>query len=247
MDNNLISNIEFFMDYMKNTKNASDNTLQSYRRDLTAMARYFEEQGIGEVAKINGTNINSYILHMERQGKSAATISRNVSSIKTFFRCMINNGAVKREPTENLHTPRNDRKKTEAISDEDMLKIINQIGEEDSKALRDSVMCKLMLDTGIRVSELIEIKLIDVNLQYAYVTCHGRKKDKTIRFGSNTLKALERYINEARAGFVKTEDSGELFLNCFGRKMSRQGFWKMFKEYAALAGVVGVTTRALHK
>lgn len=247
MDNNLISNIEFFMDYMKNTKNASDNTLQSYKRDLTAMARYFDEQGIGEVAKINGTNINSYIHYMERQGKSAATISRNVSSIKTFFRCMINNGAVKREPTENLHTPQNDRKKTEAISDEDMLKIINQIGENDSKALRDSVMCKLMMDTGIRVSEIIEIKLADVNLQYAYVTCHGRKKDKTIRFGSNTLAALEKYITEARAGFIKTEDSGELFLNCFGRKMSRQGFWKMFKEYAALAGVAGVTTRALHK
>lgn len=244
---NITENIALFMDYMKNSKNASDNTLQSYKRDLTAMAKYFREQGIADVARINGTNINSYILYMERLGKSAATISRNVSSIKTFFRCMINNGVVKREPTENLQTPQNESKRTEAISETDMLKIINAIGEDDSKALRDRAMLKLMLDTGIKVSELIDIKKADVNLQYAYVTCHGRKKDKTIRFDNDTLEAIRKYINESRAGFVKAEDTGELFLNCFGKKMSRQGFWKMFKEYAMLAGVEGVTTRALHK
>ena len=247
MDSNILSNVDFFMDYMKKIKNASDNTLQSYKRDLTAMARYFMEQGIDDVARINATNINSYILYMERQGKSAATISRNVSSIKTFFRCMINNGAVKREPTENLQTPQIDSKRTEAISDEDILKIINQIGESDSKALRDSAMLRLMTDTGIKVSEVIEIKLADINLQYAYVTCHGRKKDKTIRFSNSTLVSLEKYIKEARESFVKGEDTGELFLNCFGRKMSRQGFWKTFKEYAALAGIDGATTRAIHK
>ena len=127
MDNNIVVNIDFFMEYMKKVKNASDNTLQSYKRDLNAMAKYFMEQGIEDVSKINGTNINSYILYMERLGKSAATIARNASAIKTFFRCMINNGAVKREPTENLQIPQNDRKKTEAISDENMNKILNQI------------------------------------------------------------------------------------------------------------------------
>lgn len=247
MDNSILSNVDFFMDYMRNTKNASDNTLQSYKRDLLAMAVYFGEQDINDVAKINATNINSYILYMEHQGKSAATISRSVSSIKTFFRCMINNGMVKREPTENLQTPQNDRKKTEAISAENMARIIAQIGDGDSKALRDNAMCKLMLDTGLRVSEIIEIKLADVNMQYAYVTCHGRKKDKTIRFSNDTLLALQRYINHARTTFIKTEDTGELFLNCYGKKMSRQGFWKMFKEYAELAGVVGATARAVHR
>lgn len=244
---NIANNIDFFINYMKTIKNASDNTLQSYRRDLNNMARYFIEQGIEDVAKINSTNINSYVLYLERQGKSSATIARTASSIKTFFRCMINNGVVKREPTENLQMPQNESKKTEAISDEDMTKIIAQIGEDDSKALRDCAMCTLMLDTGIKVSELIDIKKEDVNLQYAYITCHGRKKDKTIRFDNHTLSVLKRYIDNARMSFIKGEDTGELFLNCFGMKMSRQGFWKMFKEYATLAGVENITTRALHR
>lgn len=247
MDNNIVVNIDFFMEYMKKVKNASDNTLQSYKRDLNAMAKYFMEQGIEDVSKINGTNINSYILYMERLGKSAATIARNASAIKTFFRCMINNGAVKREPTENLQIPQNDRKKTEAISDENMNKILNQISGDGNKELRDRAMLKLMMDTGIKVSEIIELKTEDVNLQYAYVTCHGRKKDKTIRFSKDTLCALDKYIGRARGSYIKGEDTGELFLNRFGRKMSRQGFWKIFKDYANMATVDGVTTYAIHR
>lgn len=247
MDNNIIDNIDFFINYMKSVKNASDNTLQSYKRDMHNMAKYFYDQGISDVSKINSTNINSYILYLEREGKSAATIARCVSSIKTFFRCMINNGAVKREPTENLQTPQNDHKKTAAITEDDINKILSQISGNGSKEQRDRAMLMLMVDTGIKVSELIEIKTIDVNLQYAYVTCHGRKKDKTIRFSNNTLTSLKKYIEEARVAFVKNEDTDVLFLNCFGRKMSRQGFWKMFKEYASMAGVEGVTTHAIHK
>ncbi len=247
MDNNIVNDIDFFMEYMKAVKNASENTLQSYRRDLMAMAKYFCEQDVENIERINGTNINSYIFYMEKQGKSAATISRSISSIKTFFRCMINNGRIRREPTENLHIPQNESKKTDAISKDDLVKIICQIGEEDSKALRDNAMLRLMLDTGIKVSEIIDIKLIDVNLEYTFVTCRGRKKDKTIRFGNDTLYILEKYITNGRKEFIKNNDMDQLFLNCFGRKMSRQGFWKIFKEHAFKAGVEGISTRALHK
>ncbi len=246
-NNNILCDIDFFMEYLKNVKNASENTLQSYKRDLTTMAKYFQGQGIESVGRINSTNINSYILYMERQGKSASTISRNMSAIKTFFRCMINNGKVMREPTENIHTPELESKRTEAISSEDMMKILAKIGESDSKAIRDRAMYCLMLDTGIKVSEVIGIKLNDVNLKYSYVTCHGSKKDKTIRFEKNTLLVLERYIKTARDSFVKSQASEELFLNCFGKKMSRQGFWKNFKEYANLAGLKNISARALHK
>ena len=184
---------------------------------------------------------------MERNGKSGATISRNMSTIKTFFRCMINNGMIKKEPTENLRTPDVESKKTEAISAEDMIKIINQIDDKEHKGLRDRAMFSLMLDAGIKVSEVIDIKLSDVNLKYSYVTCRCRKKDKTVRFGDDTLAILEKYINCSREWFIKIDNTEELFLNCFGKKMSRQGFWKIFKEYAKKAGVEGVSTRALYK
>lgn len=247
MEKNFENSISFFIEYLKKVKNASENTIQSYKRDLLMMAKYFDAQGVYDIRRINDTNINSYILYMEHQGKSAATISRNLSTIKTFFRCMINNGMIKKEPTENLRTPDVESKKTEAISTENMAKIVNEIGDNDHKGLRDRAMFSLMIDTGIKVSELIDIKLSDVNLKYSYVTCHCRKMDKTIRFGDDTLNILEKYINFARQWFIKIENTEELFLNCFGKKMSRQGFWKIFKEYAKQAGVEGVSTRALYK
>lgn len=241
------TSIDFYMDYLKKVKNVSDNTLQSYKRDLMAMAKYFQEQGIDDVERISETKINSYILHMENMGKSAATISRSMSAIKTFFRCMINNGMVKKEPTENLHTPDIEKKKTEAISEEMMRRIIEQIGDHDEKALRDKTMISLMVDTCIKVSELVNIKINDINLKYGYLTCHCRKKDKTIRLEEDTLNVLKNYINNAREKFVKYEETEELFLNCFGKKMSRQGIWKILKEYAGRAGVDGVSARALRR
>ncbi len=246
---NIVSNIDFFLGYMKSNKNASDNTLQSYKRDLNAMAKYFMEQGLDDVSRINGTNINSYILYLERLGKSSATIARNVSSIKTFFRCMINYGQVKREPTENLQAPQNEGKKTEAISTDDMEKILLQIQGDGHKELRDRAMLKLLMDAGLKVSEVIDINVDDINIKYGFVTCHGRKKDKTIKFGADTGRALEAYMEAGRPRFVKPKraDEAALFLNCFGGKMTRQGFWKTYKEYVALSGVEGATTHAMHK
>ena len=253
INNGINNDIEFFIAYMKDVKNASENTLQSYKRDLKAMAMYFSEQDIEDVGRINGTSINSYILYMERIGKSAATISRNISSIKTFFRCMINNGRINREPTENLRTPQNEKKPTKTITSDEIEKIKSKIQGNNSKELRDRAMIGLMLDTGLKVSEITELKIADINMQYAYVTCHGRKKDKTVRFSDETLNVIKEYINYGRNEFLKcckNEDddiNGTLFLNCFGRKMSRQGFWKMFKEYATLAEVENITTHAIHK
>lgn len=246
---NLITNIDMFLEYMKSSKNASENTLQSYKRDLNTMAKFFLEQGLDDVSRINGTSINSYILHLERLGKSSATIARNVSAIKTFFRCMINYGQIKREPTENLQAPQNDAKRTEAISADDMSKIISQIVGNGHKELRDRAMLTLLMDAGLKVSELIDINVSDINIKYGFVTCHGRKKDKTIKFSDGTGVVLQQYIDEGRHKFIKQgrTDESALFLNCFGRKMTRQGFWKTYKEYVSLAGLAGATTHGMHK
>ncbi|MBQ9700944.1 MAG: site-specific integrase [Lachnospiraceae bacterium] len=242
-------NIDLFIEYMKTTKNASENTLQSYKRDLNNMAKYFAEQGIDDVSRINGTNINSYILYLEKNGKSAATIARNVSSIKTFFRCMINHGQIKREPTENVQAPQNDNKKTEALSEEEMNRIIESITGDEPKELRDRAMIRLIMDAGLKVSEVLDICLTDINLQYGFVTCHGRKKDKTVKFSDDTSLLIRKYLDDGRGKLIKKgkPEVDSLFLNCFGNKMSRQGFWKTYKEYAALAGVAEATTHGMYK
>lgn len=243
------SKILFFINYLMTVKRASKNTLECYRRDLEGMKEYFYSQGITDLEKITATSINSYILHMEKQGKSPATIARTISSIKTFFRCMINNGYVKREPTENVNMPELEKEKTRSktISKAEVKKILDSIKGEDEIALRDKAMIELLYDAELKVTQIINLKVDDVNLDYNYVTVHGAKKDKTLPFGWSVNKALMTYGQLGRDKFLKDKDEGYLFMNCFGKQMTRQGFWKIFKKCIANAKIEGVTTHSLHK
>jgi integrase/recombinase XerD len=243
------SKILFFINYLMTVKRASKNTLECYRRDLEGMKEYFYSQGITDLEKITATSINSYILYMEKQGKSPATIARTISSIKTFFRCMINNGYVKREPTENVNMPELEKEKTRSktISKAEVKKILDSIKGEDEIALRDKAMIELLYDAELKVTQIINLKVDDVNLDYNYVTVHGAKKDKTLPFGWSVNKALMTYGQLGRDKFLKDKDEGYLFMNCFGKQMTRQGFWKIFKKCIANAKIEGVTTHSLHK
>ena len=243
------SKILFFINYLMTVKRASKNTLECYRRDLEGMKEYFYRQGITDLEKITATSINSYILYMEKQDKSPATIARTISSIKTFFRCMINNGYVKREPTENVNMPELEKEKTRSktISKAEVKKILDSIKGEDEIALRDKAMIELLYDAELKVTQIINLKVDDVNLDYNYVTVHGAKKDKTLPFGWSVNKALMTYGQLGRDKFLKDKDEGYLFMNCFGKQMTRQGFWKIFKKCIANAKIEGVTTHSLHK
>lgn len=243
------SKILFFINYMNTVKRASKNTLESYKRDLELMKEFFYGQNIVEVDKITGTNINSYIMYLEKLGKSPATIARTISTIKTFFRCMMNNGYVKREPTESVSVPQlqKEKTKTKTISKDEVKKLVKTISEEDDMSKRDRVMIELLYDCEIKVSELVQLKLDDINMSYSYITCHGKKRDKTIPVSASVNKILSDYIVSTRSSFIKDEDSGYVFLNYLGKQMSRQGFWKIFKKYAKLAGDEQLTTYAMHK
>lgn len=244
------SKILFFINYLATIKRASKNTLECYKRDLEAMKEFFYSQGIVELDKVTATSINSYILYMEKQGKSPATIARCISSIKTFFRCMINNGYVKREPTENVNVPEVEREKTRSktISKAEVRKLVASIDDNDDMALRDKAMIELLYDAELKVTQIINIKVEDINLDYNYVTIHGSKKDKTVPFDWSVNKALNTYINLGRDKFIKgNEDEGFLFMNCFGKQMTRQGFWKIFKKCIDNAKLEGITTHSLHK
>lgn len=243
------SKILFFINYLINVKRASKNTLECYKRDLEAMKEFFYSQGIVELDKVNATSINSYILYMEKQGKSPATIARSISSIKTFFRCMINNGYVKREPTENVNVPEIEKEKTRSktVSRAEVKKILDCIEDEDEIALRDKAMIQLLYDAELKVTQIINLKLDDINLDYNYVRIRGSKKDRTVPFGWGTNKELNAYIQLSRDVFIKEKDEEFLFMNCFGKPMTRQGFWKMFKKRTSNANVEGLTTHSLHK
>ena len=231
------SEINAFIVYLHNIKKTSGNTEMSYRRDLVKVKKYMEEQGISDVKKITSTNLNSYILYLEKNKFSAATISRNIASLKAFYHYMCKEGMVNEDAAEALHAPKIEKKMPEILSTEQVIKLLEQPSGDSAKEIRDKAMLELLYATGIRVTELITLKLNDVNLQRGYLICRDGGKERVIPFGTEAKSSLIRYLGGTRAAMVADAESEYLFVNCSGQPMSRQGFWKLIKFYAKKAGI----------
>ncbi|MDD7739282.1 MAG: site-specific tyrosine recombinase XerD [Fusicatenibacter sp.] len=226
-----------FIEYLRNVKKASYNTEVSYSRDLKKMANYLESQGITTIEQVNTTNLNSYMLHLEREQLSPATVSRSIAAIHAFFQYEMQNGRVKSDPSAGLTPPKVERKIPEIMSVQEVDLLMRQPDEKSPKGIRDKAMLELLYATGIRVSELIHLKLTELNLQMGYIACRESGKERIVPFGSAAKKALERYVKEARNILLGVHESEYLFVNCSGTPMSRQGFWKILKGYAKSAGI----------
>lgn len=229
--------INGFITYLHNTKKISENTEMSYRGDLMKVKRYMEEQGIKSVKKITSTSLNSYILHLEKNKFSTATISRNIASLKAFYHYLCKEGIVKENAAEMLHAPRIEKKMPEILSTKEVARLLEQPAGDNSKEIRDKAMLELLYATGIRVSELISLKVNDVNLQMGYIICRDGDRERVIPFGGEARQAVVRYLDEARGSMVTDSGTEYLFVNCFGQAMSRQGFWKLVKFYARKADI----------
>lgn len=225
-----------FTDYLKNTKKRTQNTIDSYKRDITGMYEYMKDNEIADLNRLTYTNITSYILHMEKQGKSPSSITRSISSMKTFFHFLLLRGYIKSEPTELVTPPKTEKKEREKSSDKVVDRLISNINGNDSISLRDRAMILLMNDTGMRIGEITGILTEDVNLNMGYIYCRNTNTDKTYTISPAVKNALERYINNGRSSLLK-EKSEYLFLSRRGKKLTRQGFWKKLKEYGERAGL----------
>lgn len=229
--------IQDFIQYLHNTKKSSGNTEVSYERDLRKLAGFLSGEGIEDIRQVTATNLNSYMLYMERKRFAPSTVSRSVASIRAFFQYLTKMQEISENPSEGLHPPRVEKKLPEVLTVEEVDLLLAQPNAGTPKGLRDRAMLELLYATGIRVSELVHLLVSDVNFQLGFLTCRESGKERVIPFGSVAKKALQLYLNDARPGFI-TEESGELlFTNCSGKVMSRQGFWKILKSYAAAAGI----------
>lgn len=229
--------IRQFMEYLSEERQASKNTQMSYRRDLGQMEEYLREHGIREPEKVTKTILNSYILYLESQGKACTTISRMLASMKAFFRYEYRQKRIHRDPAEFLKAPKVEKKAPSILSVEQVASLLAQPGDSSPKEIRDKAMLELLYATGIRVSELIGLKLEDVNLSIGFITCRDEHKERTVPFGKNAKRALEQYLSRARDMLLKDGESPWLFVNCSGGSMSRQGFWKLIKHYGETAGI----------
>ena len=231
------SNIDGFITDLRNTKKISENTEMSYRGDLMKAKRYMEEQGIRDVKKITSTNLNSYILHLEKNKFSTATISRNIASLKAFYSYLYKENIVRENAAETLRAPKIERKAPEILSVEETERLMEQPLGDNLKEIRDKAMLELLYATGIRVTELVSLKADDLNLKMGYIVCRDGERERVIPFGERAGEALARYLGEAREKMTSAAETEYLFVNCSGQAMSRQGFWKLVKLYAGKANI----------
>lgn len=229
--------IDKFLLFEKDEKKATSNTLLSFQRDLIKMADFFESQGITDVKKINDTQMNAYMLYLEKNNFATATISRYVSSIKSFFNFLIKQREIDKEPTYMIKAPKVIKKAPDILSVEQIDKLLSQPDTSKPKGIRDKAMLEILYATGIRVSELINLKISSINLQMGFITCCDNEKERIIPFGNHAKQAILDYIGSARLKLVKDSSNEIFFTNCSGGSMSRQGFWKIIKSYGVKAGI----------
>ena len=229
--------VDRFEQYLREVKQASENTVQSYRRDLMQMITYLEEKEIREAAKVTKTSLHGYILHMEEQGKAATTISRMMAAMKAFFNYECMQACIRRNPAESLHAPKVEKKAPVILSVDQVSALLAQPSGQTPKEIRDKAMLALLYATGIRVSELVGIQMEDINMNIGFLVCRDGERERTIPFGRSAKAALEEYLEHARNELLRGKGSDYFFVNCTGDAMSRQGFWKIIKYYGEKAGI----------
>lgn len=226
-----------FANYLRDEKHASENTLLSYIRDLKGFGCFLRGCGVVDVTKVNYTNIMAFIYELQNQNRAGATVSRNVASIRAFYNFLLKKGAVTENPASNLQLPKIEKKMPEVLSLDKVERLLEQPQTAEPKGIRDKAMLELLYATGIRVSELISLKISDVNLPLEYIRCGPEQKSRIIPIGSQAKVALKKYIDKGRSGLILDGNEQILFVNCNGKPMTRQGFWKIIKCYAKKADI----------
>ena len=228
--------IKLFLDFLQNDKKLSDNTLQSYKRDIVQFMEYTEKNNINYL-KIEQEDIQKYLKSLEKLNKKTSTISRNLASIRSFYQYLLRTKKVKIDPTESIGSPKIEKKAPSVLSAQEVELLLEQPKNVHLKGIRDKAMLEFAYATGMRVTEIISLYLEDVNIEEGYVVCKNGSRQRNIPLGSLSLEALKEYIKNARPILVKDEKVKELFVNINGKKLTRQGFWKIVKYYKEQAHI----------
>lgn len=215
----------------------SENTLASYLRDLEAFFNYLKAKKIKNALTVSKSALDEYIDTLKQSGKANSTISRNAASLRKFYHYMLLEGKVKQNPVYGVEIPRVEKKLPEAISHREILKLLKQPKTTDLKGIRDKAMLEVLYATGLKVSELINLSLRDVDIRGGMLSCNSGRNQRYIPIGKEASDALETYIKKARPLMLGENNTKTLFVNCSGTSLTRQGFWKILRSYAESAGI----------
>ena len=228
--------LKLFFEFLENEKKLSDNTLQSYKRDLKQFSRFLESYSL-HYNKVSEDDMNLYIKELQENGKKASSISRAIASIRSFYQFALKRKKVKKDPTANVKSPKIEKRVPSVLTSKEVELLLDQPKDVDLKGTRDKAMLEFAYATGMRVTEIISLNIDDVNLEEGYVTCTNGNKQRTIPLGTMALNALKEYIEDARDVLIKDEKQRALFVNVNGGRLTRQGFWKIIKYYKEQAHI----------
>ena len=229
--------LEIFEKYLKNDKKASPNTLNSYMRDIRQLSDYLAQETDHDLMSTDEEDLDGYIQMLRSSGKSVATVSRGIASIKCMYTHLVIKQYLKHNPALQLVPEKATQKLPQIMTNEEVEALLSQPQCIDAKGYRDKAMLELLYATGIRVTELIDLNVSDVNLTAGLVRCHSRGKERFIPMYHAAVKALDEYLQLVRPQMIAMPDEEALFVNVSGERMSRQGFWKIIKFYTKKANI----------
>ena len=229
--------ITAYENYLSKVKQASANTIASYMRDIRQFSDWMQSMNEADVVDATQVNISQYLGHLEQEGRSAATVSRSLASLKNFYSYVVSSGFLEQTPVTDIRVERGETKLPQILTGREIELLLAQPVCVDAKGYRDKAMLEVMYATGIRVTELIDLDLDDVNLELGIIKCTGSKKSRAIPLYPAALKALKAYLKDIRSAMLADPQEKALFVNVGGVRMSRQGFWKILKHYQSTAHI----------
>lgn len=229
--------VQAYENYLTKVKQASANTISSYLRDIRQFDLWLKANEGIDVVDATQLNISTFLAQLEKDGKTPATLSRSLASLKNFYAYVVSSGFLEKTPVMDIHVNRGEKKLPQILSGREIELLLQQPACVDAKGYRDKAMLELMYATGIRVTELISLDIDDVNLEQGVIKCSTTKKARIIPLYPAALKALSQYIREVRDSMLAVPSERALFVNVGGARMSRQGFWKILKYYQSAAHI----------
>lgn len=227
-----------YENYLTKVKQASANTVSSYLRDMRQFSEWLQHSEDTGILDATQLNISNYLVYLQEQGKSAATASRTLASLKNFYSYAVSTGFLESSPVcGDIHVERGEKKLPQILTGKEVELLLAQPACVDAKGFRDKAMLEVMYATGIRVTELIDLDIDDVNLDLGIIKCNNTKKSRAIPLYPAAMRALIVYLQEVRSVMLADPAEKALFVNVNGTRMSRQGFWKILKYYQGKAGI----------
>lgn len=229
--------VRAYENYLSKVKKASTNTISSYMRDIRQYSEWLQAYEGTDIVDAQQLNISRYLSFLEESGRSGATLSRSLASLKNFYSYLVSTGFIEKTPVTDLKVERGEKKAPQILNGREIELLLSQPVCVDAKGYRDKAMLEVMYATGIRVTELIDLNVSDVNLDLGIIKCASAKKSRAIPLYPAALNALTNYLDNIRAAMLADPNEEALFVNISGVRMSRQGFWKILKHYQNTAHI----------